>query len=85
MPLSTYYHCIADMLECPECRAEHSLPEGDIRRISMNYTLAHVIELLHSYANTSDSDEPVKEREEREDEEKPSLESNVFKCSTHTD
>ena len=85
MPLSTHYHCIADILECPECRTKHSLPEGDIRRISMNYTLVHVIELLHSHSITSDSDEPVKEREEREDEEKPSQESNVFRCSTHTD
>ncbi|XP_019863045.1 PREDICTED: tripartite motif-containing protein 34-like [Amphimedon queenslandica] len=73
-----------DELECPTCRVKHPLPNGDVHKISKNYQLADVIELLRSHSNTSNNDDEVCNEVPPKKEKKKDEAKEEFLCDVHS-
>lgn len=72
-------------MECPTCRVKHPLPNGNVHRISRNFQLADVIELLHSHSNKIDNHgEACNEEPPKKDKKKNDKVKEEFMCDVHS-
>ena len=74
-------------MECPTCRVKHPLPNGDVHRISRNYQLADVIDLLRSHSNTSstsDDNEVCNQVSPKKDKKRHKVKEE-FMCDVHSE
>ena len=51
-----YYTPFLDVIACPQCRVEHPMIEGDVNRLSTNYTLLNLIDILSRHHDSKSED-----------------------------
>lgn len=54
--LLRYYALFLDVISCPQCRIEHPLIDCDVNRLSTNYTLLNIIDILSRHHDNESQD-----------------------------